>query len=157
MNIEIRPPMSVFDLAFVISAVAFNLLIMGIYITSKLDLVKVRNLLGKCVIFLGVPLTVIFIDYLIEGRPTKTILYFICVLIYIIVELFLDFILKIDFRNKPLLHVPYIVLFYVASLGFIAISFSMDNTWGYVVSVSFWCVLGSLAYLLLGKKKNVTE
>lgn len=149
-------PMSVFDLAFVLSAVVFNLLIMGVYITSKRELVKARDYLGKGVIFLGVPLTIIFVHYLVAGRPTRTILYFIPILLYIVVELLLDFVLKIDFRNKPLLHVPYIVLFYVASLGFIAISFSMDNTWGYVVSVSFWCVLGSLAHLLMGNKKTVT-
>ena len=55
------------------------------------------------------------------------------------------------------MHIPYLVLFYFASFGFIGISFSMDNTWGYVVSGSFWFVLASLVYLFTGKKKKVTE
>ena len=157
MNIHDPAPMSVFDLVFVVSAVVFNLLIAGVYITSKHELVKARKIMGTCVIFLVVPLTIIFIDYLIEGRPTKIILHFISILVYIIVEFVLDFVLKIDFRSKRAMHIPYLVLFYFASFGFIGISFSMDNTWGYVVSGSFWFVLASLAYLFTGKKKKVTE
>ena len=85
MNIHDPAPMSVFDLVFVVSAVVFNLLIAGVYITSKHELVKARKIMGTCVIFLVVPLTIIFIDYLIEGRPTKIILQFISILVYIIV------------------------------------------------------------------------
>jgi hypothetical protein len=157
MTNAVHSPISPFDLAFVLSAVTFNLLITGIYISSKYEFVKARRNLGIGVILLGVPLTIIFVEYLIDGRPTKVLLYFISILVYIVLELFLDFTLKIDFRSKPILHIPYVVLFYIASLGFIAISFSIDNTWGYIVSVSFWCVLGSLAYLLRAKKKSVTE
>jgi hypothetical protein len=157
MNILTPSQISVFDMAFVVSALIFNLLIMGIYITSKHELEKARRILGICVVSLGVPLAVIFIKYLLEGRPTRIILYFVSILLYIVAEILLDFVLKIDFRAKPALHIPYIVLFYFASLGFIAISFSMNDTWGYAVSVSFWCVLASLAYLLLGKKKTATQ
>jgi len=39
--------MSVFDLTFVLCAVAFNFLIIGIYITSRHELVGLRSTPGK--------------------------------------------------------------------------------------------------------------
>ena len=148
--------MSAFDLTFVLCAVLFNLLIIGIYITSKQERVKLRTLLGKITIGLGIPLSVVFVSYVSSGKPLRTLLYFALILLYLVVELVLDFILKIEFREKPILHVPYIILFYAASFGFIAISFSIDTNWGYAVSVTFWGVLASLIYLLRGRKKTTS-
>ncbi len=115
MIAEVHLPMSVFDLAFVLCAAVFNLLIVGIYFASRHELVKLRDRLGTCVILLGIPLGIVFIDYLIAGRSTRILLYFGAILVYLVVELLLDFILKIDFKNKPILHIPYIILFYIAS------------------------------------------
>jgi len=144
--------MSAFDLTFVLCAVLFNFLIIGVYISSRHERVKLRTLLGKIIIGLGIPLTIVFVSYILNGKPMRTLVYFVSILLYLIVELFLDFILKINFREKPVLHVPYIILFYFACLGFMAISFTIDTTWGYVVSVTFWGVLAALAYFLWGKK-----
>jgi hypothetical protein len=149
--------MSAYDLTFVLCAVIFNLLISGIYIASKHEAVRLRSLLGKVTIGLGVPLIVVLIAFVIEGRPTRTLVYCSLILLYLLVELLLDIILKIEFREKPILHIPYIILFYIASFGFIGISFSIDKNWGYAVSVSFWGVLASLIYLLNGNKKKTTR
>jgi hypothetical protein len=148
--------MSAFDLTFVVCAVIFNLLIIGIYSTSKHEQVKLRSLLGKITIGLGVPLSIVFVSYVVSGKPGRTLIYLAIILFYLLVELVLDIILKIEFREKPILHVPYIILFYAACLGFLAISFSIDTTWGYAVSVTFWGVLASLIYLLRGKKKTTS-
>ena len=146
--------MSAFDLTFVLCAVIFNLLIAGIYITSKHERVKLRALLGKVTIGLGIPLSVVLVAYIFDRKPIQTLVYLSFILLYLFVELLLDIILKIEFREKPILHIPYIILFYIACLGFIAISFTIDTRWGYAVSVTFWGVLASLIYLLWGKKKT---
>jgi len=146
--------MSAFDLTFVLCAVIFNLLIIGVYITSKHERVKLRALLGKITIGLGIPLSVVLVAYVVGGKPLRTLVYLSFILLYLVLELLLDIILKIEFREKPILHVPYIILFYIACLGFIAISFSINTNWGYAVSVTFWGVLASLIYLLWGKKKT---
>jgi hypothetical protein len=146
--------MSAFDIAFVVCALIFNLLISGIYIATRLEAVRLRILLGRITIGLGIPLSAVFLAYVAAGKPVRTLVYLAFILLYLIVELLLDFILKIEFREKPVLHIPYIILFYTASFGFIGISFSIDTNWGYAVSVSFWGVLASLIYLLSGKKKT---
>ena len=71
---------------------------------------------------------------------------------YLFVELLLDFILKIDFRSMLMPHILYIVLFYIALFSFIGISFTIHETWGYIVSVLFWVLLASLIYYLRSSK-----
>jgi hypothetical protein len=132
----------------------FNLLITGIYISSKHEAVKLRTILGKTTIGLGIPLSVVLIAYILAGKPLRTLLYVSIILVYLFVELLLDFILKIEFREKPIIHIPYIILFYAACLGFIAVAFSIDKGWGYAVSVTFWGLLAGLIYFLQGKKKT---
>ena len=141
------------DLTFVVTGVVFNLLIIGVYIAQKQERHRLVRILGSIVICLAIPLVVVFINYLISGRALWIMIYLGFILLYIFVELLLDFILKIEFREKLILHVPYIILFYIASFGFIGISFSIDRAWGYIVSITFWAVLGSLIYLLWGRKK----
>jgi hypothetical protein len=146
--------MDVFDLVFVLCAVAFNWLIIGVFIATKKVHPKLRAIFGATFVSLGIPFTTVFIHYLVEGRDLLTMVRFGFVLLYIAVELLLDYILKFDFRQKPISHVPYILLEYIALFSLIGISFSIDRTWGWIISISFWAVLGSLIYLYWGKSKQ---
>ena len=146
--------MDVFDLVFVLCAVAFNLLIIGIFIATKKERPEWRKVFGAIFVALGIPFTIVFIGYLLEGHDLLTMLRFGFVLLYIAVELLLDYILKFDFRLKPITHIPYIVLEYIALFSLIGISFSIDRTWGWMVAISFWAVMGSLIYLYWGKGKQ---
>ena len=143
-----------YDLVFVLTAIAFNLLIAGVFIAQKKERPKLVRTFGALMLSLAIPLAIVFINYLIVGRDLWIMVYFGFIFLYIIVELLLDFILKIEFRQKPLLHIPYIILEYIALLGFIGISFAIDPTWGYLVSISFWVLLASLIYLYWDKIKR---
>jgi len=68
-----------------------------------------------------------------------------------LVELLLDYVFKIDFRSRPVTHVPYIILEYIALFSLIAIAFDIDQTWGTVVSICFWILMGSLVFLYWDK------
>ena len=143
------------DLLFVLTGVLFHLLIACIYVASRHGRLDVVRKLGSVVIALALPVCIMFVHSLLADRPLRTMLYLAVILLYIGLEFALDFILKIEFRKKPAIHIPYIIVFYAACFGFIAVSFSLDSTWGYVVSVSFWILLASLIYLLRGGKKTV--
>ena len=146
--------MDVFDLVFVLCAVVFNLLIVGIFIATKKERPELRKTLGMAFVSLGIPFAIVFIRYLVEGRGLRTMVPFGFVLLYIAVEVVLDYILKIDFRKKLITHVPYIVLEYIALFSLIGISFSINRVWGWMVSISFWAVIGSLICLYWGKGKQ---
>ena len=147
--------MPIIDLLFILTGVAFHLLIACIYVASKHERFDLVRRLGSVVIALALPVCIMFVHSLLAGRPLRIMLYLAAILLYIGLELVLDFILKIEFRKNPAIHIPYIVVFYIACFGFIGISFSIDNSWGYVVSASFWILLASLIYLMRGGKKTV--
>ncbi|UCH60399.1 MAG: hypothetical protein JSV61_02700 [Anaerolineales bacterium] len=144
--------LAAYDLVFVITATLFNLLIAAIFIAQKRqrpDLVRVFGILWLA---LGIPLLLVFIHYLGLGKELWLMIYFGLVLFYMLVELLLDYIFKFDFRSKPSTHIPYIVLEYIALFGLIGISFAVNRTWGFIVSISFWILLGSLIYLYRGRR-----
>ncbi|NCF67562.1 MAG: hypothetical protein GWP61_16480 [Chloroflexi bacterium] len=138
--------LDLFDLLFVITAVVFNLQITGVYLAGKqkrLDLVK---RFGAVMLSLTLPLAIVYLYYLAVGRATWITIAFIFIFLYMFVELLFDFILKIDFRKEPALHIPYIILFYIVEFVFIAVAFSINATSGYLVSISFWILLAALIY-----------
>jgi uncharacterized membrane protein len=64
-------------------------------------------------------------------------------------ELLLDYILQIPFREIFAIHVPYIVVFYAALFSMMAVSFEKNKKMGYVVIATFWILIGCLIYNLL--------
>jgi hypothetical protein len=71
---------------------------------------------------------------------------FLAIFLYLALELVADFIFQSDFRTRPALHIPYIVLFYVMEFSLIAIAFSIAEISGYLISISFWVLLLVLIY-----------
>lgn len=117
--------MNIFDLVFLLSAVAFNWLIVGIFVTTKQTRPKLRQTFGVAFVLLGIPFTLVFVRYMLQGRSWQTMLLFAVVLFYIAIELFLDYILKFDFRRKLITHIPYIVLEYIAMFSLIGFRFRL--------------------------------
>ena len=139
------------DLIFSISAVLFNLLIAGIFIAQKHNkerLVRTFGISWLCLVF---PLAVVFVTFLRGERNEGVAISFIIIFLYMFVELLLDYILKIDFRSQPRTHVPYIILEYLALFSMIWLAFLIDPVVGYIVSICFWFLMGSLVYLYWDK------
>lgn len=136
-----------YDLVFVLTAIAFNLLIVGIFVAQKNGWAKQVKVFGFIWLLLTIPFAVVFVRYLTKVKRLEIMVSFGLVFLYILVEFLLDFVLKIDFRQKWITHAPYIVLEYIALFSLIHIAFDIDRTWGYLVSISFWILLASLIYL----------
>ena len=149
--------MDLYDWVFVLCAVVFNLLIAGIFVAQKKDRQKLTRTLGILWLSLAIPLSVVFVRYLIAGREMWITICFGFILTYMLVELLLDYVFKVPFREKKITHIPYIILEYMALFGLIGISFDINRTWGLCVSIAFWILLGCLIYLYWGKKKSQSE
>jgi hypothetical protein len=146
--------MDLFDLTLVIAAVIFHLSIVGVYIAQKKGRDKLVRTFGTVTLLLGVPLAVVFGHYIISSEPLWKLVSFGFIFFYLLTELLLDFVFKIEFRKMPIPHTLYIILFYIAIIGFIRMSFAVSTAWGYTVSVTFWILLGALIYNLAGKNKG---
>ncbi|MHA2034909.1 MAG: hypothetical protein ACW98X_00660 [Promethearchaeota archaeon] len=148
---------SFYDWIFFISGVIFFISIIGIFISASKENEKLLLRIGVIIISLLIPLIIVFIDYLVIGQELMRIIYIVIIFVYLIVELLLDFILKIDFRTKTSTHVPYIILEYAACFAFIFNTFGINETLGWLVSILFWAMLATLVYYIFIKKKKEKE
>ncbi len=143
--------LNTFDLIFVLSAIAFNLLIAALFIAQKLGREKLVKTFGILWLWLLIPLALVFVSYWRAGSETRILVSFGFVFLYMLVELLLDYVFKFDFRTKAIIHVPYIILEYIALFSLIVIAFDIHRGWGTVVTICFWILMGSLVYLYWDK------
>ena len=144
--------MSIYDWIFAISAVLFNLLITGIFISQKYKNENYTKILGVSWLLLFFPLGVVFFNFMTLNKPGWVLVCMGLVLVYMLVEFLLDYVFKFDFRKSWSTHVPYILLEYAALFSLIAIAIDINETLGWVVSIFFWFLMGSLIFLYAGKK-----
>jgi hypothetical protein len=137
------------DIIFICSSVIFNISVSALYIATKLGDMVLVQVCGGIVISLIVPFTVTLLGYLREKEKKRTIISNVFILFYLSLELVLDYVLRIPFREILAIHVPYIVVFYAALFSMIAVSFEKNKKMGYVVIITFWMLLGCLIYYLL--------
>jgi len=72
-------------------------------------------------------------------RPSSNVIFCALFLIYLGLEVLLDFILKIDFRTIWYLLIPYLILYYIINYGITMMVWAEDLTWGIVLLV-LWII-----------------
>ena len=137
------------DIIFICSSVIFNISVSALYIATKLGDMVLVQVFGGVVISLMVPFTITLLGYLMEKATKRTIISNGIIIFYLFLELLLDYILGIPFREIVEIHVPYIIVFYVALFSMISVSFEKNKKMGYVVVVTFLILMACLAYYLL--------
>jgi hypothetical protein len=137
------------DYIFICSSIIFHISVSVLYIAFKLDNIILGQLSGAIVLSLIFPFTITFLGYSQEKAKKRTIISHVFILFYLVLELLLDYILKIPFREIPAIHVPYIIIFYAAMFSMIAVSFDKNRKMGFVVTITFLILIGSLVYNLL--------
>jgi len=137
------------DIVFIYSSLVFNISVSALYVATKLDEMVIMQVCGGIVISLMVPFTITLLGYVREKAKKRMIISNVFILFYIFLELLLDYILKIPFREILAIHVPYIIVFYAALFSMIGVSFEKNKKMGSVVIVTFLILMGCLVYYLL--------
>ena len=137
------------DIIFICSSVVFNISVSGLYVVTKLGDMTLTQVFGGIAIFLIVPFTVTLLGYVRAKEKKRIIISNGIILFYLFLELLLDYILRIPFREILAIHVPYIVVFYAALFSMIGVSFEKNKRLGYLVIVTFLILIGCLTYNLL--------
>jgi len=137
------------DVIFVYSSVIFNVSVSALYIATKLGELALMQVFGGVVISLMLPFTITLVGYLREKATKKTIISNGIILFYLFLELLLDYILRIPFREMLEIHVVYIIIFYAALFSMIGVSLEKNKKMGYVVVITFLILMVSLVYYLL--------
>src|SRR4030042_6148217 len=109
------------EIIFVGSSIIFNLAVSGVYIASKIDNQILLKVFGAVVVLLMIPFTISLIGYIKAKAKKKIIISHIIILLYLLLEVLLDYILKIPFRQILAIHVSYIFVFYAAAFSMIGV------------------------------------
>ena len=137
------------DLIFICSSIIFNISVSFLYVVTKLGDTALTQVFGGVAIFLIVPFTVTLLGYVRAKEKKRTIISNGIVLFYLFLELLLDYVLRIPFREILAIHVPYIIVFYAALFSMIGVSFEKNKRMGYIVIITFLILIGCLIYYLL--------
>ncbi len=137
------------DFIFIFSAIIFNISVSLVYLSTKFDNMLLLQVSGSIVIVLIVPFSVTLYGYIKKDAKRRIIIPHIVILFYLFLELLLDYILMIPFRNILLLHIPYIIVFYTAEFSMVGVSFERNRKMGFVVLLTFLILIGCLIYLYM--------
>jgi len=137
------------DIIFICSSIIFNISVSVLYIAIKLGNMILVQVCIAIVLSLIIPFTITLLGYMKEKAEKRTIISHVFILFYLFLELLLDYILKIPFREILAIHVPYIVVFYAAMFSMIGVSFDKNRKMGFVVTITFLILIGCLIYYLL--------
>ncbi len=138
------------DIIFIIASIIFNILVSILYVATKFGNMELVRVIGIIILFLIIPFTITLIGYIKEKEEKKIIISLVVILFYFFVEILLDYILVIPFRDILGLHIPYIIVFYAADFSMIGVTFDKNKKMGFVVLVTFFILLGYLIYRFMG-------
>ena len=146
--------MDLFDWMFIVSGFIFFISMISAVLLMANKKWKTIKIFGVILAFLMLPIIAILINYIVTGKELKFIIYLILILSYLMAELLLDIVFKIDFRSKTSRHVPYIILEYAACFSFVFGTLTLDLTIGWIISFFFWTLIGALVYCIIKLRKN---
>ena len=135
---------------FIVSSIIFNIAVSGVYLASKFNNGVLLQTFGAIVVLMSIPFTISLIGYLKNKAEKKIIISLVIVLLYLVLEIIFDYILKIPFRDILALHIFYIIVFYTAAFSMIAVSFNINRKMGVIVLITFLILIGCLIYMYLG-------
>jgi hypothetical protein len=135
------------DLLFFVCSIIFNLAISGLYLAVKSDKQLLLKICGLIVVLLLIPFSVTIFYYVKIKAPKRKIIFNSVVIFYLVVELFLDYILKIPFRDILSIHIPYIIIFYAAAYSMILSVWRTNWKRGLTVLFTFLILIACLIYM----------
>lgn len=128
------------DVAMFVVANAVNVLVTIIMLSRPAGLRPVERVLGLGLTLLAVPVTLGTIFNAWQGRPWWTVVLPSLLVVHLVLELLLDYLLDLDFRQTWLLW-PYLVVFYLAQMGMIGYSFATGRALGFVTLGTYFLSL----------------
>jgi CubicO group peptidase (beta-lactamase class C family) len=141
------------DLIFVLTAIAFMLLLAVLLAAQKNQRVKTAWVTGVMWLLLAAPLAFVFSRYLAQGQGLWTLLPLSLVLLYMLVKALLDFVFRIDFRRNRTTRLATLTLMCLALFSLIWIAFGIHPSWGTPVLIAFGILAATLIFIFRNEIK----
>jgi CubicO group peptidase (beta-lactamase class C family) len=138
-------PFRTIDLVVVAVANLFNLLMASIFFARPRGWQRFERVLGLVMVALALPLGAAVALNALGQRAWWFVVLPIPLILHTIVELLLDYVMKLDFRGTRLL-APYLALFYLGQVGLIGYAFAVEPAYGFVTLATYFLSLGAARY-----------
>ncbi len=136
------------DLVAVSLANLINVVMAALFTARISGFPQIQYVLGVVAMTMGFALGYIaFLNR--RNRRDKWLTYLLTpILLFFIVDFFLDYVLASSFRSTSLV-IPYVALYYVGLWGLIGYSFRFDKKWGFVTLATYFAnmTLSILPYI----------
>ena len=119
-----------------VSLIALGLCIL-IFVFRLSGFPEIERILGVLFLLTGVPFLYLLLLARTHQRPTIFYIQISAILLFILMELFLDYAFKIDFRNVPWMTISYVIFFFAGTGGLIGIASLAGKKWGTIAIVLF--------------------
>ena len=146
------------DTALFLIANLVNILLIGIFLSRPWGLKRLERILGLASIALALPVGLAVVINALGGREWWTAVLPSLLVAFLIVELILDYILRLPFRSSRLLG-PYLLLYYLSLMGMIGYAFLVSEAYGFITLATYFLNLLATwySYSKVGHGTGVTR
>ena len=138
------------DLIGAVTALLIYGLTIAVFGARLADKARVEHGLGIAVILLAAPLVYLL---LVADAHSRSPLYFVqlsLMLLFLIVELLLDYVLRVDFRSVRWMTIGYATLFFAGTGGMLGVAAHAGRPWSYA-SIVLFLLMAALAFFQRAK------
>ena len=120
-----------------ITAVAFFVSAILVFVSRLVGKPQIGHWIGYFELLLAVPLVYLLVRAPAEGRPVLYYIQLAAILLWLLVMLMLDYVLKIDFRHTRWMVITYVMLFFAGAGGLLGIATNAGRPWSLIAIVLF--------------------
>ena len=129
-----------------ILAIALYLLTIGVFTARLAKRPGLEHWLGLAMIILIIPLVYLLVSAFYLDRPRIYFLWIGLMILFLLVELLLDYILELPFRTVRWQAIAYVMLFFGATGGMLGVAGLAGRAWS-VSAVALFLVMAALAFI----------
>ncbi len=140
---------AVADLVGAITANVYMLLIIAVFVARILGLLEISRWIGFTSSLVIFPLLYLFVVGLRTSRRKIYFAWLALMILFVLFELIVDQILRVDLRSQQSSVVPYVMFFFAATGGMIGVASQAGKTWA-ITTVIIFLIMATLAFVQRG-------
>lgn len=133
-----------------VTAIVFMVSASFVFVARLAGKPAIGHLIGYLEFALSIPLVYLLIKAPAEHRPALYYIQIAAILLWLLVELLLDYILKIDFRHTRWIVITYVVLFFAGAGGLVGIASNAGTGWK-ISAIILFLVMAALTFIQRAK------
>ena len=137
------------DLVGAITANVYMLLIIAVFVARILGLLEISRWIGFTSSLVIFPLLYLFIVGLRTSRRKIYFAWLALMILFVLFELIIDQILRVDLRSQQSSVIPYVMFFFAATGGMIGVASQAGKTWA-ITTVIIFLIMATLAFVQRG-------